>query len=186
MPTDEQAKNIQGVGIAGFRKDHQLIAIRIDHAQDALRLLGELAERTANAWEVKRFNDLFSEIRGSEAEESIEATWLATLISASGFAKLGVDLNELPAGEGCAAFKAGMAARASQIGDTRVSDAPTQWLPEFRADHGGVDLLLIIAARPRRISRRGLRAAAQRAQRIRMRRRLRRTRSHALRHVERP
>jgi Dyp-type peroxidase family len=39
-----------------------------------------------------------------------------------------------------------MAARASQIGDTRVSDAPTQWLPEFRADHGGVDLLLIIAA----------------------------------------
>src|SRR5205085_1489284 len=83
MLTDAQAKNIQGVGIAGFRKDHQqLIAVRIDDAQRARRLVRELAERTANAWEVKRFNELFSEIRsrGREAEESIEATWLATLI----------------------------------------------------------------------------------------------------------
>lgn len=149
MPTDAQAKNIQGVGIAGFRKDHQqLIAVRFDDAQRALGLIGQLAERTANAWEVKQFNDLFSEIRsrGRQAEESVEATWLATLISASGFGKLGVNLDELPPAESYDAFKAGMASRASQIGDTRASDTPTQWLPEFRADHGGVDLLLIIAA----------------------------------------
>ena len=120
MPTDEQAKNIQGVGIAGFRKDHQeLIFVRIDEPQKAFRLLGEFAQRTANAWEVKHFNDLYSEIRdrGREDEGAVKAIWVATLVSSEGLKKLGVDLDELPAGEGYDAFKAGMAARAAQIGD---------------------------------------------------------------------
>lgn len=141
-------KNIQGVGIAGFRKDQQqLIFVRIDEPQKALGLLTELAHRTANAWEVKRFNDVYSEIRdrGREDEGAVTATWVATMVSAAGLKKLGVNLDELPAGEGYDAFKAGMAARANEIGDTRPTDTPDQWLDEFRADKG-VDLLIVVAA----------------------------------------
>src|SRR5438094_10571197 len=119
--TDEQAKNIQGVGIAGFRKDRQqLIFVRIEKPKQALHLLRELAHRTANAWEVRRFNELFSELRGRgrEAEGTVGATWIATALSAAGLLKLGVNLDELPATDGVEAFKAGMAGRASLIGDT--------------------------------------------------------------------
>jgi hypothetical protein len=96
--TDDQARNIQGIGIAGFRKDRQLLIFaRIRDPKKALGLLRELAHRTANAWEVKRFNEVYSEIRarGCEDEEAAQATWVATLLSASGR----VDLAELPACE---------------------------------------------------------------------------------------
>jgi Dyp-type peroxidase family len=142
------AKNIQGIGIAGFRKDRQqLIAVRIEDTKKARGLLRELAHRTANAWEVKRCNELFSEIRqrGREDERAVKATWIGTLVAASGLTKLGVNLAELPAGEGFDAFKAGMAARAAEIGDTRPTDAPDQWLEEFRTGKG-VDLLIVIAS----------------------------------------
>jgi len=148
MITDNQAKNIQGIGIAGFRKDHQqLIGVRFDEPKKALGLVRELAHRTASAWEVKQFNDLFSEIRqrGREDDGAIKATWVGTLISAAGLTKLGVALGELPAGGGFDAFKAGMAARAPQIGDTHPTDAPDQWLQEFRPG-AGLDLLIVIAA----------------------------------------
>jgi hypothetical protein len=102
--TDTQAKNIQGIGIAGFRKDaQQLIFARIDNPKKARKLIGELGRETANAWEVKRFNDLFSELRDRgrhHPEDAVCATWIGTLLSASGLNKLGVNLDELPAGEG--------------------------------------------------------------------------------------
>src|ERR1700693_5765414 len=134
--TDTQAQNIQGLGIAGFRKDRQqLIFVRIKDAKKARKLVGKLAQRTANAWEVKAFNDLFSEVRarGREGEGTIKATWVGALFSASGLAKLGIGFDDLPAGDCRDAFVAGMAARADKIGDTRPSDAPAQWLKELRA-----------------------------------------------------
>src|ERR1700694_663977 len=138
-PTDAQAQNIQGIGIPGFRKDQQqLIFVRIDDPKKALHLVDELSSRTANAWEVKRFNDQFSEMRqrsGSDPDE-LEATWVATLMSSNGYRKLGVNLDELPVGPGTDAFKAGMAARADAIGDTRAKDAPTQGLGQVRARAG--------------------------------------------------
>lgn len=148
MVADEQAKNIQGIGIAGFRKDRQrLIGVRIDDVKKMRPFVRELAIRTASAWEVKRFNEVFSTIRtrGRAAEGAVSATWLGTLVSASGLAKLGVDLSTLPAGEGGEAFRAGMAARASAIGDTRSTDAPEQWLEPFRPGNG-LDLLLVVAS----------------------------------------
>jgi Dyp-type peroxidase family len=148
MITDDQARNIQGVGIAGFRKDHQeLIFVRVDEPTQALGLLRELTLRTANAWEVKHFNDLFSEIkdRGSDPDATVQATWVAILLSAAGLGKLGVALSELPAGDGYDAFKAGMAARATEIGDTHPTDASVQWLDEFRPG-AGVDMLIIVAS----------------------------------------
>lgn len=146
--SEEQAKNIQGLGIAGFRKDRQqLIFLRIEDAKKAHKLLAELANRTANAWEVKQFNDLFSEIRarGREGEGTVKATWVATLLSASGLKKLDIGFDDLPAGEGRDAFVAGMAARADRIGDTRASDSPAQWLEEFRPG-AGVDMLIVVAS----------------------------------------
>jgi Dyp-type peroxidase family len=146
---DVNSKNIQGIGIAGFRKDHQhLLGVRLEDAKKAHPLLLELSHRTASAWEVRQFNDLFSELRsrGREDEHSVQATWVGTLISAAALTKLGVDLDELPAGIGFDAFKAGMAARAVKIGDTRPTDAPAQWLEQFRPGEGGVDLLIVAAS----------------------------------------
>lgn len=98
---------------------------------------------------VKRFNDDFSEARarlGTDPNtDELEATWIATLISASGYRKLNVNLDELPPGPGKDAFTAGMANRSQQIGDTHPKDAPTQWLEEFRPG-AGVDMLIVVAA----------------------------------------
>lgn len=145
--TDAQAQNIQGIGIAGFRKDHQqLIFVRIDNPQKALQLLRDLSHRTNSAWEVRRFNELFSEIRRrrNHDPETLEVVWVGTLISANGYRKLGVNVDELPPGPGSDAFKAGMAARAAEIGDTREKDAAGQWLEEFRPG-AGVDMLIVVA-----------------------------------------
>jgi Dyp-type peroxidase family len=147
--TKEQAQNIQGIGIAGFRKDtQQLIFARIDNAKKARTLLRELSHITANAWEVKTFNELFSEIRhrGRQAEGGVRATWVGTLISASGLKKLGANLDELPGDEGFIAFKAGMAARAQAIGDTRPTDIPEQWKNPFRPGTAAIDLLVVVAS----------------------------------------
>jgi Dyp-type peroxidase family len=146
--TEAQARDIQGIGIAGFRKDHQqLIFARIEDPRKARRLVRELAHRTANAWEVRQFNDLFSEIRARTGgdERAVQATWIGTALSAAGLAKLGVDLDELPVGEGREAFRTAMAARASVIGDTRPSDAPEQWLSAFRPG-AGVDIVIVVAS----------------------------------------
>jgi Dyp-type peroxidase family len=150
MLDDRIARNIQGISIAGFKKDHQqLLFVRFgDDAARTRRLLEYLAHRTDSAWEVRKFNDLFSELRRRERqpEETVRATWTGTLISASGFRKLGVNLDELPAGPGSDAFRAGMAARVGQIGDTREKDQPGQWIAGFRPDRGGVDALIVIAS----------------------------------------
>lgn len=139
-------KDVQGISVAGFRKDHQeLIGVRFGPTTPTMRLIGHLADRTANAFEVARFNDVFSEIKHRIGEGVIEATWVGTAISAAGYAKLGVDLTPLGTGEGFDAFRAGMAARATQIGDTRPQDAPTGWLDPFKPG-AGVDALVVVAA----------------------------------------
>lgn len=142
-----QQKNIQGIGLAGFRKDYQhLLAVRFQSADAGRRLLTTLAPRVATTWEVRSFNEVFSEIRRrSGREHVVEAVWTGLVISAKGFATLGVSVGELPQSEGTAAFTAGMAARGSQIGDTRENDAATQWLEPFQPD-AGVDALIVLAA----------------------------------------
>jgi len=145
--TDEQLRNIQGLGLAGFRKDIQdLIGVRFRSADAGRRLLKVATPLTANAWEVRAFNALFSEIRRRTGgmERIVEATWHGLLISAKGYSVLGVNTNELPAGEGSAAFASGMLGRAAQIGDTRPTDSPDQWLDAFR--DGGLHALIVLAS----------------------------------------
>lgn len=144
--SDSDLQDIQGIGLAGFRKDFQeLIAVSFGDPKAALVLLGYLAERTANSWEVRGFNAVFSEIAARCGEGVIEATWVGTAISAAGYTKLGVDLSTLGSGAGFDAFRSGMATRSSQIGDSHPQDAPANWLPPFRPG-AGVDLLIVVAS----------------------------------------
>jgi Dyp-type peroxidase family len=145
--TSEQQHNIQGLGLAGFRKDHQeLIGVRFGTAEAGKRFIGRSAGRVATLWEVRHFNRLFSEIRRRTNEEGIvEASWRALLISHKGLQVLGADTGGLPEGEGANAFVAGMAQRSTQIGDTREGDAPTQWLEPFRPG-AGLDAMVVLAA----------------------------------------
>lgn len=143
----QDLQDIQGVALGRFRKDHQdVVFVRLGAPDAARRLIGELAPRVANAWEVQNFNVLFSEIRArTGAEGTIESTWLAVGISASGYAKLSVNVQELGTNEGANAFRAGMAARSTQqIGDA-PGDQPDTWLDAFRPG-AGVDAILIIAS----------------------------------------
>jgi len=144
--TDTQLSDIQGFGLAGFLKDHQeVLFVRFSNATSGRALLEWLEPKTASAWEVGRFNELFSEVKGRSGKETLCATWMGTLISASGYATLGVATSGLPAGEGVNAFNAGMATRSAQIGDTDPDDVPTTWLPPFQPG-AGVHLCIVVAS----------------------------------------
>lgn len=140
---------MQGIAVARFRKDHQeLLFLRFASAEGARRLLAALAPRVANLWEVRRFNELFSEIRerGHPPREGvIEATWLGLGLSASGYRKLEVSFEGLGESVSAQAFQDGMATRSTtNIGD-RPEDQPEQWLEPFRPE-AEVDAMLVVAA----------------------------------------
>lgn len=145
--TDTALRDIQGLGIAGFNKDHQeLIFVRFGDQAGGRHLLSWLQPLTASAWEVGTFNELFREIRTrTGGDEPLAATWLGLLISAAGYQTLGVATSGLPAGTAATAFADGMAARAQAIGDTDPADIPTSWLAPFRPG-AGVHACIVIAA----------------------------------------
>lgn len=64
MPlTQAQQRNIQGVSLAGFRKDQQhLLFVTFPDAASGQALLKALAPRVASHLEVAAFNRAFSEI----------------------------------------------------------------------------------------------------------------------------
>lgn len=141
------ANNVQGVGLAGFRKDHQeMLFVRFKDAKSGRKLLKHLEPDVASHHEVTAFNELFSEIRARRGKEVIEATWMAVMLSARGLETLEADLSGLPEGEGKTAFLEGMSHRAEQIGDTREPDAPANWEKAFRPDAPGIHALIILAA----------------------------------------
>jgi Dyp-type peroxidase family len=144
--TPEQEQTIQGVGLARFRKDNRrLMFVRFGEAAGARRLLAELAPRVSSLWEVRLFNEVFSEARRRDREGIVSATWVALGLTARAYGKLGVNLEELGAGTGVQAFKEGMAARSAQhIGD-RAEDQSEAWIDEFKPG-AEIDALLVIAA----------------------------------------
>ncbi len=145
---DKDLQDIQGVALGRFRKDHQdLLFVQLNTPAAATHLLGWLAPRIASAWEVRQFNQLFSEVRhriGRE-EDTVQSTWISVGISATGYSLLGIDLSELGTSEGANAFRAGMAARSSSaIGDSAV-DQPPNWLEPFQSGTG-IDMVVIVAS----------------------------------------
>ena len=144
--TDAQLQQIQGFGIAGFRKDHQeTLFVRIGSSTGGQQLLMWLAPQVANAWEVGTFNELFKEVLARTGDEPLTVVWTALLISAAGLSALGVTTSDLTA-PSADAFAAGMAARAAQIGDVQPQDAPTQWLAPFQPGANQVHLAIVVAA----------------------------------------
>jgi len=147
--TEQAEQNIQGIGLGRFRKDRQeLMFLRFGPAAAARRLLGELAPRVASLWEVRRFNELFSEISSrlpGGQEGVVEATWVGLGISARGYRALGVNLDELGTTASSEAFKEGMAKRSAEHVGDRPEDQPESWLDPFKAD-AGVDAILVVAA----------------------------------------
>jgi Dyp-type peroxidase family len=147
--SESEEQTIQGIGLARFRKDHQeLLFLRFGAPAGARRLLGELAPRVASLWEVKRFNDLFSEVSGRVAggqEGVVEATWVGLGIAARGYRALGVNLDELGATAGAEAFKEGMAKRSAEHVGDRAEDQPENWLDAFKTA-AGVDAIVVVAA----------------------------------------
>lgn len=151
VATELREENVQGVGLAGFRKDHQeLLFVRFGEAKKARRLIGHIAPTVASHKEVAAFNSLFSEIRGRGGEAAdawtVQATWLAVGLTAVGLEQLGAELSGLPEGEGKTAFTETMRNRSGQIGDTREGDAPASWKRAFRAEAKPIHMLLIVAA----------------------------------------
>ena len=144
-----EERGMQGIALARFRKDHQeLLFLRFGPADGTRRLLGALAPRVANLWEVGRFNEIFSEISertNPPLEGVIEATWLGLGLSASGYRKLEVSLEGLGGSEGAQAFQDGMATRSAEHIKDRPEDQPEQWLEPFRPG-AGVDAVLVVAA----------------------------------------
>jgi Dyp-type peroxidase family len=142
---DADLASIQGLGIAGFKKDHQeLLFLTFGSASKAKTLIAALIPRLADAAEVSAFNIAFSRAVHQHGEDpEMQALWVGLGVSASGLEKLGANLAELPSA-GRDAFSAGMAARAGVIGDIGGSD-PSTWHPAFRSK-GGVDAVIIVAA----------------------------------------
>src|ERR1700682_6467770 len=104
---DSDLDSIQGLGIAGFKKDHQeLIFFGFGSAALAKALVKALKQTISNATEVADFNEDFSEALKQHGEDpDMQARWVGLGISASGLEKLGAKLEELPAGPGRDAFQ---------------------------------------------------------------------------------
>lgn len=142
-------EDMQGFGIAGFNKDLQeLLVVEFNTATGAKGLLGWLAGAVADAFAVTRFNQAFSELlQRTGNDPTLKATWVAVMISAAGFSALGDQMTDLPTGTGPAAFKAGMANRANEIGDAGFpTDQPSQWLPPFRPGANQVHAIILVAS----------------------------------------
>ncbi len=121
-------ENIQGNVLAGFNKDHQsFLFINFPVANAAKAWLSEITPDIATTAEVTQFNALFKTVaaRREGQERTVQATWVNLALSASGLQALGVAADDL---EGFpAAFRAGMAARAGEIGDLGAN-APEHWI----------------------------------------------------------
>jgi Dyp-type peroxidase family len=138
-------RDVQGFGLAGFRKDHQrLLAVSLGSQQAGQKIVGRLAREVASFYEVHSFNQLFSEVRarrkgGKRDGEVVSSLWVAGMLSASGLRLLGVDpAAGAPTGEGGVAFLAGMTARAAVLGDDPSAAA-------WEAGIAGADALIVVA-----------------------------------------
>lgn len=137
--------NIQGNVIGGFNKDFQrFVFFRVGARRRARRWLAGLVDDVATSAEVLAFNDLFRRSRARRGTEASAPTarWVNVAFTHAGLAALGVaddDLDTFPE-----AFRAGMAARASVIGDVDAS-APTRWVGPSDRDAGVHGVVLLAA-----------------------------------------
>jgi Dyp-type peroxidase family len=135
---------IQG-DLIGFNKDHQRLVFLHFSEQDSGRaFIGALEPNVASGFEVRAFNDLYKRIRVKRQGERgiIQASWTNIALTFSGLQKLGAGgLDAFPE-----EFRAGMAARAGDLGDVGPSE-PSRWLAPFTAGaERQVEAMVILAA----------------------------------------
>lgn len=122
------AHNIQG-DLVGFNKDNQcFVFLHFTDQASARAFLTSLEPNISSAWEVRKFNELYKQVRAKRGGSKgiIEASWTNIAFSFSGLQLLGAPQAELLPGE----FRDGMAARAGELGDVDLS-APTTWRAPF-------------------------------------------------------
>ena len=136
--------DIQGNVIGGFNKDHQsFLFLNFTDRAKARAWVGGIATEVASAAEVAQFDTLFKRVnlrRGGELGV-VKATWMNLAFSFKGMEALGVssaDLKRFPD-----AFRAGMAARKSIIGDVGNND-PAKWVGQLGTPD--VHAIMIVAA----------------------------------------
>jgi Dyp-type peroxidase family len=121
---------IQG-NIAGFNKDHQrFVYLLFADAASGRAFLADIADDIATCVEVGSFNALFkavNERRDGAERGTVESTWLNIALTFAGLDTVGASGLENLAPE----FKAGMASRASVIGDVEDS-SPDSWVAPFQ------------------------------------------------------
>jgi Dyp-type peroxidase family len=136
------AANIQG-NLVGFNKDHQrLMFLRFSDAPSGKAFLTELEPQVARAEDVRAFNAAIKAAEGHGAKPgTVEAAWTNIALTFPGLQLLGAPgLDTMPE-----EFKAGMRARAAQLGDVDDSD-PTHWLAPFDSPQNPIHAMVILAA----------------------------------------
>lgn len=135
--------NIQGNIFGGFNKDYQtMLFLHFLDPAKGRKWVGHIIDEIATSEEVKKFNDLFKDLKKRHGREGIvKATWTNIAFTHSGLKALGVlhsDLELFPED-----FKAGMAARAHLIGDLGNS-APENWVTPLGSKD--IHAVLIVAS----------------------------------------
>jgi len=143
--------NIQGNNLNGFNKDHQMLVVLTIKDAAAFKLwLAAQIPSIATAEEVIAFNRLFKATRTRRGREgAVKATWVNIALSHHALVALGA----IPPGAVAgvtdfrdAAFRAGLAARASALNDpVDAAGNPVGWVVGG-PDNGAADVLLIVAA----------------------------------------
>ncbi|HEX8274088.1 MAG TPA: Dyp-type peroxidase [Longimicrobiaceae bacterium] len=144
--TDEDVLNVgnvQGNILAGFNKDHQvLMFLRITDAGQFRVWLAELTPFVATTEEVLAFNRLFKQLRTRRGDSKVlQVTWMNIAFSFAGLGKLAPRSVEEFRDE---AFRDGMAARSTDLGDPAEGEGSTgQWL--VGGEDNAADVVLIFA-----------------------------------------
>ncbi len=135
--------NIQGNILAGFNKDHQsFLFINFPAGSNPKGWLAQIIPDVASTAEVAAFNSLFKQASARRGNEhTLKSSWMNLALSASGLQQLEIPQPELESFP--AAFKAGMSARAGEIGDAGTS-APEHWIKPFGSTE--IHAVILLAA----------------------------------------
>lgn len=146
LPLDD----IQGHVLPGFNKRHQqVVALRIVDVAGAKRWIAALMPEITSATEVQRYKELRRALkaRRGAAPTGLASAWTSIAFSAPALQRL-VSAEEVDAFED-EAFKVGLAARATLLGDPQPGSgergSPSQWLVGG-TEQTTADVLVVLAA----------------------------------------
>ena len=140
--TEVDLDDIQG-NVVGFSKDHQrLLFIQFPNAATGRAFAAAMAAEVSSARLVRDFNRLRKDFQSHNADPTtLNVSWSNVGLSFAGLHMLGADGADAFPDE----FKAGMAARASSVGDVDTS-APTNWVGAFAPNSGFVVHAVVVVA----------------------------------------